>query len=76
MADRIHRITMFKLPSTEEQQRLLAQYKTLGATHLKVRVADSIYPAICEAAPVPCLCLSGVVRGIHCGARTLSASLP
>lgn len=36
MADRVHRVTMFKLPKADDQQRLLEQYKKLGETHLKV----------------------------------------
>lgn len=36
MADRVHRITMFKAPKAEDQQTLLAKYKILGATNEKV----------------------------------------
>ncbi|KAH7157526.1 hypothetical protein B0J13DRAFT_581656 [Dactylonectria estremocensis] len=31
MADRVHRVTMFKLPSKDDQAKLLKQYETLGA---------------------------------------------
>jgi hypothetical protein len=36
MADRVHRVTMFKIASQEERDKLLAQYKVLGQTHEKV----------------------------------------
>jgi hypothetical protein len=36
MADRVHRVTMFKLPSKEDQDKLLNQYKILGAEQQKV----------------------------------------
>ncbi|KFA62698.1 hypothetical protein S40285_05539 [Stachybotrys chlorohalonatus IBT 40285] len=35
MADRVHRVTMFKIASQEERDKLLAQYKILGQTHEK-----------------------------------------
>ncbi|KAK5991015.1 Fusaristatin A biosynthesis cluster protein [Cladobotryum mycophilum] len=35
MAERIHRITMFKLPKVEDQQSLLEKYKDLVATNSK-----------------------------------------
>lgn len=31
MADRVHRVTMFKMPSKDDQAKLLKQYETLGA---------------------------------------------
>ncbi|UNI24083.1 hypothetical protein JDV02_009859 [Purpureocillium takamizusanense] len=31
MADRVHRITMFKAPKPEDQQKLLAEYKIVNA---------------------------------------------
>ncbi|PFH61701.1 hypothetical protein XA68_16501 [Ophiocordyceps unilateralis] len=33
MADRIHRVTLFKLPKTEDQRKLMEQYKVLDATN-------------------------------------------
>ncbi|KAF5009554.1 hypothetical protein FDECE_4247 [Fusarium decemcellulare] len=36
MADRVHRITMFKLPSKDDQAKLLGQYKKLSASQQKV----------------------------------------
>ncbi|KAK7426522.1 hypothetical protein QQZ08_006981 [Neonectria magnoliae] len=30
MADRVHRITMFKMPSKDDQDKLFEQYKKLG----------------------------------------------
>jgi hypothetical protein len=36
MADRVHRVTMFKLPDLEEQRKLIEQYQILGKTHKKV----------------------------------------
>ncbi|PNP55696.1 hypothetical protein THARTR1_04220 [Trichoderma harzianum] len=35
MADRVHRITMFKLPSEESQKKLLEEYKTLKENNRK-----------------------------------------
>jgi hypothetical protein len=37
MADRVHRITMFKIPKEEDRQKLLEQYKVLATTHERVR---------------------------------------
>ncbi|KAF7544904.1 hypothetical protein G7Z17_g9587 [Cylindrodendrum hubeiense] len=31
MADRVHRVTMFKMPSKDDQAKLFKQYETLGA---------------------------------------------
>jgi hypothetical protein len=39
MADRVHRVTMFKLPKPAEQQKLIEAYKTVDATNQKVRLA-------------------------------------
>lgn len=36
MADRVHRITMFKLPSEESQKKLIEEYKTLKENNRKV----------------------------------------
>jgi hypothetical protein len=36
MANRVHRITMFKLPSKDEQAKLLDQYHKLNASQQKV----------------------------------------
>ncbi|QYT00699.1 Stress-response A/B barrel domain-containing protein [Trichoderma simmonsii] len=35
MADRVHRITMFKLPSEESQKKLIEEYKTLKENNRK-----------------------------------------
>ncbi|OAQ67032.1 stress responsive alpha-beta barrel [Pochonia chlamydosporia 170] len=35
MADRVHRVTMFKLPNTADQQKLIEAYKTVDATNQK-----------------------------------------
>ncbi|GAB0133500.1 hypothetical protein EsDP_00001907 [Epichloe bromicola] len=35
MADRVHRITMFKLPDQANQQRLIQAYKTVDQTNQK-----------------------------------------
>ncbi|KAM0252454.1 hypothetical protein ACHAP5_001101 [Fusarium lateritium] len=35
MADRVHRITMFKLPSKDDQAKLLDQYNKLSASQQK-----------------------------------------
>ncbi|KAM5346563.1 hypothetical protein ACJ41O_009568 [Fusarium nematophilum] len=35
MADRVHRITMFKLPGKDDQAKLLEQYKKLSASQQK-----------------------------------------
>ncbi|KAF4980355.1 hypothetical protein FZEAL_3616 [Fusarium zealandicum] len=35
MANRVHRITMFKLPSKDDQARLLEQYRKLSAAQQK-----------------------------------------
>ncbi|KAG6003623.1 hypothetical protein E4U43_000893 [Claviceps pusilla] len=35
MADRVHRITMFKLPNQANQQKLIQAYKTLDQTNQK-----------------------------------------
>ncbi|KAL7931070.1 hypothetical protein V8C35DRAFT_311180 [Trichoderma chlorosporum] len=35
MADRVHRVTMFKLPSEESQKKLVELYQTLKATNSK-----------------------------------------
>lgn len=37
MADRIHRITMFKLPKQEDQAAMIEKYKDLKANNQKVR---------------------------------------
>lgn len=36
MADRIHRVTMFKLPKAEDQATLLEQYKILSQNNERV----------------------------------------
>ena len=36
MADRVHRVTMFKLPSEESQKKLVELYQTLKANNSKV----------------------------------------
>lgn len=36
MADRVHRITMFKVPDPAEQKVLCSQYETLFASQTKV----------------------------------------
>ncbi|KAM0653597.1 hypothetical protein ACHAPH_009251, partial [Verticillium nonalfalfae] len=33
MANRVHRVTMFKLPNKDHQEKLLAAYRTLSAEH-------------------------------------------
>ncbi|OLN85745.1 hypothetical protein CCHL11_07770 [Colletotrichum chlorophyti] len=37
MADRVHRVTMFKIADEGQKQRLIEQYKVLGSSHKKVR---------------------------------------
>lgn len=37
MADRIHRVTMFKLPKPQDVEAMLEQYKILQANNKKVR---------------------------------------
>ncbi|CRK47046.1 hypothetical protein BN1723_007304 [Verticillium longisporum] len=39
MANRVHRVTMFKLPNKDHQDKLLAAYRTLSAEQKKVRSA-------------------------------------
>lgn len=41
MADRVHRITMFKLPSKDDQAKLLDQYNKLSASQQKVTPLQS-----------------------------------
>ncbi|KAF5130732.1 hypothetical protein E5D57_007076 [Metarhizium anisopliae] len=36
MADRVHRVTMFKLPNPAAQQKLIDAYKTVDATNQKI----------------------------------------
>lgn len=36
MADRIHRVTMFKIADEGQQKQLIEQYKILGGSHKKV----------------------------------------
>lgn len=44
MANRVHRITMFKLPSKDEQAKLLDQYHKLNASQQKVsRLQSYLY---------------------------------
>jgi hypothetical protein len=33
MADRVHRVTMFKIPKQEDRDKILEQYKVLAKTH-------------------------------------------
>ena len=35
MADRIHRVTMFKMPKEEDRQRMLEQYRKLAKDNQK-----------------------------------------
>ncbi|TDZ21066.1 hypothetical protein Cob_v006107 [Colletotrichum orbiculare MAFF 240422] len=35
MADRIHRVTMFKISDEVQRQKLIEQYKLLGSSHKK-----------------------------------------
>ena len=55
MAGRVHRITMFKVPAAEDQQKLIEQYKVVDATNQKVR--PSRRPGLCcpsrRTAPAP-----------------------
>lgn len=46
MADRVHRVTMFKIASQEERDKLLAQYKILGQTHEKVGSSSVCRPVL------------------------------
>ena len=39
MADRVHRITMFKMPKKEDQDKMLEKYKILGAKQEKVGIS-------------------------------------
>lgn len=41
MANRVHRITMFKLPSKDDQAKLLDQYHKLDAAQQRVTFAQS-----------------------------------
>lgn len=41
MADRIHRVTMFKMPKEEDRQRMLEQYRKMGKDNQKARSAHS-----------------------------------
>jgi hypothetical protein len=41
MANRVHRITMFKLPSKDDQAKLLEQYHKLDAAQQRVTFAQS-----------------------------------
>ena len=36
VADRVHRVTMFKMPKTEDQQRFLAQCQKMAADNRRV----------------------------------------
>ena len=36
MADRIHRVTMFKMPKEEDRQRMLEQYRQMAKDNQKV----------------------------------------
>lgn len=36
MADRVHRVTMFKMPKAEDQQRMLEQYRKMAADNQRV----------------------------------------
>lgn len=40
MANRVHRITMFKLPSKDDQAKLLDQYHKLDASQQRVTSSD------------------------------------
>lgn len=42
MAGRVHRITMFKAPKADDQQKLIEQYKVVDATNQKVRQAGRV----------------------------------
>lgn len=57
MANRVHRITMFKLPSKDEQAKLLDQYHKLNASQQKVSRLQSIsictYLIICSRTANP-----------------------
>lgn len=46
MADRVHRVTMFKLAKVEDQQKLIEQYQILGSTNKKVIMPHVIDNAI------------------------------
>lgn len=37
MADRIHRVTMFKMPKEEDRQKMLEQYRKLAKDNQKVK---------------------------------------
>lgn len=36
MADRIHRVTMFKMPKEEDRQRMMEQYRKMARDNRKV----------------------------------------
>lgn len=40
MADHIHRVTLFKLPKSEDVQTMVEQYKILDQTNQKVPFTD------------------------------------
>jgi hypothetical protein len=37
MADRVHRVTMFKMPKEEDRKRMLEAYNALAKNNQKVR---------------------------------------
>ena len=37
MADRVHRVTMFKMPKADDREKMIEQYKVLGAKNERVR---------------------------------------
>jgi hypothetical protein len=45
MAGRIHRVTMFKLPEVEHQEKLIEAYKTLSKNQQKVSLLAMRLPS-------------------------------
>lgn len=37
MADRVYRVTMFKIPKPEDRQKLIEQYEVVNQNNVKVR---------------------------------------
>lgn len=46
MADRVHRVTMFKMPSKDDQAKLLKQYESLGAEQQRVSDPSPVLPPV------------------------------
>ena len=58
MASKVIRVTMFKLPSTESQSKLISLYKTLSQTAKKVTVLFSFHPKYHPTLHLKCRCVA------------------